>query len=84
MRRAKELESYDPNSEFAVDGEEGWFATHADPHASVEGGGTDSIPCIDKRKAKEDEDDIPDMSALEIAAEDDEVTMLPRFNANGT
>ncbi len=38
LKRATELEGYNPNSEFAVgggeEGEEGWVATHSDPAAA--------------------------------------------------
>ena len=86
LKRAKELESYDPNSEFTLDGEggeEGWVATHRDPQVP---GPTDTedIPCIDaegpaaagagsKGGQGLEEDDIPDMAELELQAEQDEV-----------
>ncbi|KXZ48496.1 hypothetical protein GPECTOR_27g666 [Gonium pectorale] len=44
LRRATEVEGYNPNSEFALgdregeEGEEGWVATHSDPRAGQAGG----------------------------------------------
>ena len=86
LKRAKELESYDPNSEYTLDGEggeEGWVATHRDPQVPGPTG-TEDIPCIDaegpaaagsgtKEGQGLEEDDIPDMAELELQAEQDEV-----------
>lgn len=57
LRRAHELEGgYNPNSEFALqgEGEEGWVATHSDPGAKGQGSsgagggsGDEHIPSID-------------------------------------
>lgn len=76
LRRAKDLE-YDPQSEFALAGEEdGWVATHRDPTV-----GAEHVPNIEDDakikpavKDKEDDDDIPDISELELQAEDDEAS----------
>ena len=80
MRRAKDLEAYDPKSEYALSGEEdGWVATHSDPHAATEG--AEHVPNMDADDeaggtgGKEDED-IPDISELEIQAEEDEVSRV--------
>lgn len=86
LKRAKELESYDPNSEFTLDGEggeEGWVATHRDPQAPASAQAEEDIPCIDAEGQSAaqgvgggqglQEEDIPDISELELQAEQDEV-----------
>ncbi|KAG2482477.1 hypothetical protein HYH03_018584 [Edaphochlamys debaryana] len=90
VRRATELEGgYNPNSEFAVAGEEGedaWVATHQDPAASARGAGGaagdggDGIPNIDDDakpsaaagQGGAKEDDIPDITDLELNEGEDE------------
>ncbi|GLI63457.1 hypothetical protein VaNZ11_006429 [Volvox africanus] len=49
LRRAADIEGgYNPNSEFAIQGEDGWVATHADPTPGGSGGkGEEYIPSID-------------------------------------
>lgn len=81
MRRATDIDNYDPNSEFVLGGdEEGWVATHNDPAvARPSGQDNDDIPNMDEPSASggaqggDDDDDIPDIGALEMEEEDDEV-----------
>ncbi|MEW5317645.1 MAG: hypothetical protein WDW38_008927 [Sanguina aurantia] len=84
MRRATDIDNYDPNSEFVLEGdEEGWVATHNDP-AVARPAGTDKdddIPEMDGPEASaavkqggiDDDDDIPDIGSLEMEEEEDEV-----------
>uniref|UniRef100_A0A7R9UZA6 Autophagy-related protein 3 n=1 Tax=Chlamydomonas euryale TaxID=1486919 RepID=A0A7R9UZA6_9CHLO len=76
-KRAKELEQYDPSSEFTLGGdEEGWTATHSDPNHPQAGAAADDIPDMDDGgDKKEDEDDIPDIGELELHADDDEAAL---------
>lgn len=79
VKRAKELENYDPNSEFSLGGdEEGWTATHNDPALPTPGGAHEDIPDIDGADAEKNDDDdsIPDIGELELEADDDEVGQL--------
>ena len=87
MRRAEEFESYDPQSEYALAGdEEGWVATHSDPanRAEVEDipnmggpeGGTSAAGRGPTPAAADDDDDIPDINELELQAEEDEVRVV--------
>lgn len=72
MRRAAELEAYDPESEFTLGGdEEGWTATHNDPAGDSAAAAAEVVPDMDA--AGDNEEDIPDMGDLELAADDDEV-----------
>ena len=87
LSRASEIERYDPKSEFALAGDdEGWVATHQDPGAAGAAGGSgnaaDDIPDLDEAPAQQQtataaaasgEDDVPDISELEIVEPDDEV-----------
>ncbi|GAX77733.1 hypothetical protein CEUSTIGMA_g5176.t1 [Chlamydomonas eustigma] len=76
-RRASELETYDPNSEFSISGYgDEWVATHSDPHASHDR--TEHIPSIDDTgpsQGGKGDDAIPDLSELEIQEEDDEAAL---------
>eukprot|EP00955_Chlamydomonas_euryale_P052763 355265-Chlamydomonas_euryale.AAC.19 len=73
----RELEQYDPSSEFTLGGdEEGWTATHSDPNHPQAGAAADDIPDMDDGgDKKEDEDDIPDIGELELHADDDEAAL---------
>lgn len=87
LKRAADVSGYNPNNEFAVQGEEDWVATHEDPACQAPGGGDDDIPSIDDAgtsakpagagastsKAGGDGDDVPDISELELGDADDEV-----------
>lgn len=71
------MENYNPNSEFALNGDEdGWVATHSDPAANSKTS-EEEIPSIDDHVAHGPgagagkDDDIPDISELDLA--DDEV-----------
>ena len=73
LRRATDVENYNPEDEFALDGDEaGWVATHADPSLPSKAA-AENIPSIDDddKNAGVDDDDIPDMNELEDV--DDEV-----------
>ncbi len=88
MRRAKDLEQYDPNSEFALGGEEdGWTATHNDPVAEA-AAAPEFIPDMEEASAggkgkAEDDDDIPDIGDLELEAEQDEVRAVAAIGEGG-
>lgn len=81
MKRASDVEAYNPNTEFALGGDEdGWVATHRDPALPAQPGtGDDAIPSIDDDEAggkgaeAGGEEEIPDISELELGAENDEV-----------
>mmetsp|Transcript_30646 Transcript_30646/g.78256 ORF Transcript_30646/g.78256 Transcript_30646/m.78256 type:complete len:314 (-) Transcript_30646:268-1209(-) len=85
VKRASEVESYNPNSEFALGGdEEGWVATHNDPNAAParKAAGDDAIPSIDdaagsapSAAAAGGDDDIPDISELELGGAQDEAAL---------
>lgn len=64
LRRAADMEGgYNPNSEFTLQGEEGWVATHSDPTASgAAARGEEDIPSID-----DDESAVP-VAAGAVAA----------------
>lgn len=83
LKRASEVEAYNLNSEFALGGDdEGWVATHNDPNAApARKGGDEAIPSIDEAAggaantagAAGMDDDIPDISEMELGGADDEV-----------
>jgi hypothetical protein len=82
MKRASELEQYNPaSSEQALGGdEEGWVATHTSQQGAHAAGaaasaapGQGASPTAARPSKAGDDDDIPDISELELAAADDEV-----------
>jgi hypothetical protein len=89
LRRAADVAGSDANNEFAVQGEEDWVATHHDVAAKGGAGAAaeEDIPSIDdagagpssSKVAKGADDDVPDISELELKADDDEV-WRPRPN----
>lgn len=94
LKRASDVTGYNPNTEFAVAGEEDWVATHEDPACRAPGGGDDDIPSIDDAGAKpstskaggggggRDDDDVPDISELDLGDADDEAA-LPSGRGGG-
>lgn len=70
MRRAAELENC---TEYNVQGEESeWIATHEDPSAP-QVDQSSSIPCLQDPVENDNEDDIPDISNLDM----DDETVIP-------
>ncbi|PNW86945.1 hypothetical protein CHLRE_02g102350v5 [Chlamydomonas reinhardtii] len=85
LKRATELEGYNPNSEFDVgggEGEDAWVATHSNPAAASGSAGKGEVPSIDGAGAGgsggagaaggNKDDDIPDITDLELNEADDE------------
>ncbi len=80
LSRASDLERYDPKTEFALDGDDdGWTATHKDPTSDKRAGEQQDadLPSIDGPSgtaggtgdAAGSDDDIPDISELELQDE---------------
>mmetsp|Transcript_2151 Transcript_2151/g.3487 ORF Transcript_2151/g.3487 Transcript_2151/m.3487 type:complete len:308 (+) Transcript_2151:85-1008(+) len=91
LSRATEFEQYNPNSEYALGGdEEGWVATHKAPvqagaaaatpdtegASSSQGPSTSGATSPQPSPANAD-DDIPDISELELGAANDEAALSP-------
>ncbi|KAF8073057.1 PXM16 [Scenedesmus sp. PABB004] len=87
LSRAAELERYDPGSEFALAGDDdGWVATHQDPQADAAAAGArEELPDLDERDdapsashaGTRGDDEVPDISELELADPDDEAALPP-------
>lgn len=83
LSRASEMEKYDPKGEFALAGdEEGWVATHQDPKADTAAAAAaeqdildldDPEPAASNQGVRADDDEVPDISELELVEPDDEV-----------
>lgn len=91
LSRAADLQQYDPQSEFAMGGDDdGWTATHRDPQgdagAAAAGLGEEEVPTLEEEEeggqqaaaaaVAEDDDDIPDIDDLDL--EDDEAAVSSR------
>lgn len=85
LSRASDLERYDPKNEFALAGdEEGWVATHQDPQGDVAAAAAaeedildldDPHPAASNQGVRAEDDDVPDISELELVEPDDEVSI---------
>lgn len=83
LSRASDIEKYDPKSEFALAGdEEGWVATHQDPKGDTAAAAAceadildldDAEPSASHQGVRADDDEVPDISELELVEPDDEV-----------
>lgn len=89
--RASDIERYDPKSEFALGGDdEGWVATHQDPSAgsaAAAGAGEEDIldlddddpePSASHQGTRAEDDEVPDISELELVEPEDEVKQRAR------
>eukprot|EP00878_Enallax_costatus_P003154 GHUV01003354.1.p1 GENE.GHUV01003354.1~~GHUV01003354.1.p1 ORF type:complete len:301 (+),score=98.44 GHUV01003354.1:117-1019(+) len=85
LSRASDIEKYDPKSEFALAGDEdGWVATHQDPNGDTAAAAAaaedildldDPDPAASNRGVRGDDDDVPDISELELVEPDDEAAL---------
>lgn len=83
LSRASEVEKYDPKSEFVLSGDDdGWVATHQDPKGDTTAAAEEDIPDLDDpdpsashQGVRADDDEVPDISELELVETDDEVSV---------